>query len=174
MSDAIWSTLLIALSVPALLALSWVHGDARRRSVHATDDLVVTGLVRERKERGLEIDRESFRKRLVAVRNCESRIYGYMPSSDHPEQLRAAVGPEQAREHLDELRRSYDEAERLAGKQREDLERHLEEERDRIRTLNHRFRAVDRALSVSAAVLRVVLLVTVLFVLTSLLVGLFS
>ncbi|WP_431869132.1 hypothetical protein [Nocardiopsis eucommiae] len=166
--------LLIVLSLPAVLALSWVHGDSRRRAVQATDELVVTGLVRERRERELDIERASFQKRLTAVRNCESRVYGYMPSSDHPEQLRAVVGPEQAREHLDELRESLDAAERLAKEQRKDLEHHLEEERDRIQALNRRFRAVDSAVYVSAAVLRVCLVATVLFALTALLVDLFS
>ncbi|WP_017544721.1 hypothetical protein [Nocardiopsis prasina] len=171
MTDAIWITLLIVFSVPAYLALSWVHGDSRRRSIHATEELVVTDLILERKERSLEIARQSFQDRLTAVRNCEYRIYGYMPSSDHPEQLKAIVSPQHAQEHLDHMLRTYDGAEQRARELHAELEKHLEEKRVRIRETNRRFLVVDRVLSVSAVVLRLCLVITVLLALTAVLFG---
>lgn len=168
--DTAWTIVLLVLSIPAYLALSRVHGDSRRRSIRATDEMVVTDLIRVKDERSLEIERDAFLKRLTATRDCENRVYGYMPGSDHPEQLTAVVDAHEAEQHLDTLIERTRRAEQEAEKRRTDLEHHLEEERERIQRLNRGFRSTDRILAASAAVLRVCLVIVFLYTLIGLII----
>lgn len=170
-SDTVGIIVLLLISVPVYLALSGAFGDSRRRSIHATDDLVLTDLIRESKERELEIANESFRKRLDSVRNCEKLIYGPMPDSKHPEQLKPIVSSQQAGQYLGSFLEYTAGVEKRAEEQQAELERHLEEKRVRILEQNRRFRVVDRILAVSAALVRVWLVAAVLVVIVNLVFG---
>ncbi|WP_049566944.1 hypothetical protein [Nocardiopsis sp. SBT366] len=162
--ESIWFTILIIVSIPAFLALGWMVVDLRKRSIHATDDMVTTDLIRERRKQALEIERSSFQERLEAARKCEKRIYGYLPASDYPEQLNPVVNAQQAKQHFDSLVKRSSEVEQRAIEKREELERHLSEKQDRIVSQNHRFRAVDRIFLVAASILRIGLVLTLLYV----------
>lgn len=165
---------LAILSVPVYLALRWSHNESRTRFASSGDNLVLVGLIYERKERELEILRDSYRKRLDAVRNCEKLIYGHIPSSDHPEQLKSIVATPQAKQYLDSLLEYSEGVERRAEEQQAELEQHLEEKRARILAQVRRLRVVDRVLIMSAGIVRIWLIAAVLYALTSLLFGLFG
>ncbi|MEU3016928.1 MULTISPECIES: hypothetical protein [unclassified Nocardiopsis] len=168
------AAVLIVVSLPVLVALKAVHLVCQRRAIHATDRLVVTTLLLKRSEGELEISRASLRERLAAVRDHERHVHGAMPAADHPERLETVVGPAEARRHLRDLRERVDDAERRAGEQRVELKRHLEARRERLHRANRRLRAVSRSVAVSAALVRALLGVAVLYALAELLLDLYA
>lgn len=170
-SETTATVILLLLFPPVLLALSWVHASSRRRLIRSREELVVTGLVRERAQGELDISRDSFLKKLEAVRNTESLIYGRVPDSDHPEQLKAIVSAPQAKQYLDSFLEYNEGVEQRAEEQQAELERYLEEKRARILAQNRRFRAADRIFAVTSAVVRVWIVVAVLVVIVNLLFG---
>ena len=103
MTETTLNIVILACSIPIFFGLHCIHVKYQKRYIHATDKLVTFGLAREHWERELEIDSESFQRRLNAVRECEGSIYRYVPSSNYPEQLKAGVGSQQAQGHLDAL-----------------------------------------------------------------------
>lgn len=173
MNDITFSIILIALAIPTFFALNRVHLKSQRRSIRATDSLVTTELIRVEKEQELEINSESLMRQMAAVQRCEESIYRYLPSSSHPDQLKAVVSPQQAQEHLDNLLLLIKKDEESAAKKKKDLETHLEDRSKEIRELNRRFRKVDRFLNVSALVLRFSLALAVMYALVSVLIDLF-
>lgn len=172
MSETILAIIFILLSIPTLLTLHSIHIESRNRSIHSTDKLVTTGLIRERKEQELEIYRESFKRRLNATRDCENSIYGYLPGSDHPEQLKAVATPQQAQARLAEFLKSYENEENHFEDQQKELESRLKDKKHHIQELNRKFRSVDRIFDVSALVLRATLVLAILYAIGSLIFGL--
>ena len=170
-SDPAGFVALLLVSVPVFLALTWVHRQSRRRAIHATDDLVVAGLLRERKQRELELVRDSVQEQLVAVRRCEHLIYGRMPDSDHPELLRNAVSAPKAEEILANFLKHSQSVDERLEEQQADLEQQLDAKRDRIRAQNRRFRVLDRFLAFASWIVRFWLILSVLYALTDLAFG---
>ena len=172
-SEATVSVILLLLFPPLFLALSWVYSDSRRQLIRAREELVVNGLAREREQGELEISRDSFLKRLEAVRNTENLIYGRLPDSSNPEKLKAIVSASQAKQYLDSFLGYSEGVEQRADEKLEELERYLEEKRARILAQNRRFRAADRIFAVTSAIVRVWIGAAVLVVIGNVLFGLF-
>ncbi|MBR8741029.1 hypothetical protein DSY14_04675 [Nocardiopsis sp. MG754419] len=168
------SITLLIISIPLYLALTLVHDRSRRRSIHATDDLVVAGLLRERKQRELQITRDSVNDRLAAVRKCERLIYGHLPPSTSPERLSAVVSVPKAQEILEGLLEHNRTVNKRTEEQLADMEQQLTKKRMRIIARNRRFRFVDRSLYLASSVVRVWLIITVLYVAADLAFGPFS
>ncbi len=168
----IFNIILVLFAVPTLLTLHSIHIEARNRRIHATAELVTTGLIRERKEQELKIYSESFQRRLNAIRSCEKNIYGYFPNSEYPEQLKTKVSPQQAQERISEFLKVYEKEEKRFEDQQRELEIRLADKRQHIQEINRRFRRVDRVFDISALVLRAALVLAILYSLTSLLFGL--